>query len=74
MNEPVQTLALGGDADTECPSVSACVTAWKTGGEAAEDARADAARRESSAPPPYLFRGRKGRCFFKPKKMRWRKG
>ena len=76
MNEIVYTVTYGRDPDpdTECPLVSADVTAWKLDEEAAEDARLERLERTLSAPPPYLYRGRKERCFFRPKKTRWRKG
>lgn len=76
MNEVVHTVTYGRDPDpdTECPPVSSDVTAWKLGAEAAENARLETLEREVSASPPYLYRGRKERCFFRPKKMRWRKG
>lgn len=63
------------DPDTECPPVSSAdATALKLGEEAAEDARLETLERESSAPPPYLYRGRRERCFFPTRKTRWRKG
>ena len=76
MNEIVYTVTYGRDPDpdTECPLVSADVTAWKLGAEAAENARLETLEREASTPPPYLYRGRKERCFSRPKKTRWRKG
>ena len=76
MNEIVYTVTYGRDPDpdTGCPLVSADVTAWKLGAEAAENARLETLEREASAPPPYLYRGRKERCFSRPKKTRWRKG
>lgn len=46
----------------------------KTDAEATEDARLETLERRLSAPPPYLYGGRKRQCFFKPRKMRWRKG
>ena len=76
MNGLVHTVTYGRDPDpdTECPPVSADVTAWKLGAEAAEDARLETLERGSSAPPPYIYRGRRERCFFPSRKTRWRKG
>lgn len=74
MNEPVHTIVGSGEPPaTACVSVSD-FSAWKLDAEAAENARLETLEREASAPPPYLYRGRRERCFFKPKKMRWRKG
>ena len=59
--------------ETECSSASD-FSAWKLVEEATENARLEMLEREALALPPYLYRGRKERCFFRPKKMRWRKG
>ena len=74
MNEPVYAI-VGSDEppETECSSVSD-FSAWKLDEEATENARLETLEREALAPPPYLYRGRKERCFSWPKKMRWRKG
>ena len=74
MNEPVYAI-VGSDEppETECSSVSDFF-AWKLDEEATENARLETLEREALAPPPYLYRGRKERCFSRPKKMRWRKG
>ena len=76
MNGIVYTVTYGRDPDPdlECPLVSAGVTAWTLDAEAAENARLETLEREASASPPYLYRGRKERCFSRPKKTRWRKG
>lgn len=81
MNGIVYTVTCGRDPDPdlECPLVSAGVTAWTLDAEAAENARLETLERETlereaSASPPYLYRGRKERCFSRPKKTRWRKG
>lgn len=76
MNEVVHTVTYGRDPDpdTECPPGSADVTAWKLDAEEAENARLETLECEAPAPPPYLYRGRKERCFFRQKKTRWRKG
>ena len=74
MNEPVYVI-VGSDEppETACSSVSE-FSAWKLYEEARENARPETLERKASASPPYLYRGRKERCFFRPKKMRWRKG
>ena len=74
MNEPVYAI-VGSDEppETACPSVSD-FSAWKLDEEATENARLETLEREALAPPPYLYRGRKERCFSRPKKTRWRKG
>ena len=74
MTEPVYTI-VGSDEPpaTACASVSD-FSMWKLDTEAAENARLETLERKASAPPPYLYRGRKERCFFRPKKTRWRKG
>ena len=74
MNETVYAI-VGSDEtpETECSSVSD-FSAWKLDEEATENARLETLEREASAPPPYLYRGRKERCFARPKKKRWRKG
>ena len=74
MNEPVYAI-VGSDEppETECSSVSD-FSAWKLDEEATENARLETLEREASTPPPYLYRGRKERCFSRPKKTRWRKG
>lgn len=74
MNEPVYTI-VGSDEppETVCSSVSV-FPAWKFDAETAENARLETLEREASTPPPYLYRGRKERCFSRPKKTRWRKG
>ena len=76
MNGIAYTVTYGRDPDpdTKCPPVSADVTAWKLDAEAEENARLETIEREVSAPPPYLYRGRKERFFSRPKKTRWRKG
>ena len=76
MNEVIYTVTYGGDSDpdTECRLVSSDVTARKLDAEAAENARLETLERETSAPPPYLYRGRKERYFPRPKKTRWREG
>lgn len=76
MNEVVYTVTYvgGSDPDTECWLVSSDVTVRRLGAEAAENARLDTLERGASTPPPYLYRGRKERCFSRPKKTRWRKG
>ena len=74
MNEPVYVI-VGSDEppETECSSISD-FSAWKLDEEATENARLETLEREALAPPPYLYRHRKERCFSRPKKMRWRKG
>lgn len=74
MNEPVYAI-VGSDEppETACLSVSDFST-WKLYEEATENARLETLEREALAPPPYLYRGRKERCFSRPKKTRWRKG
>lgn len=42
--------------------------------KAAEESRIEMMRRGLSSAPPYLYRGRKGRCHFPSRKMKWRKG
>lgn len=76
MNEIVHTVTYGRDPDpdTECPPVFSNVPALKLDEEAAEDARLERLERTLSAPPPYLYRGRRERCFFPTRKTRWRKG
>lgn len=74
MNEPVYT-AVGSDE----PPATACASGsdfsvWKLDAEAAEDARLETLEREASAPPPYLYRGRRERCCFPSRKTKWRKG
>ena len=74
MNEPVYVI-VGSDEppETACSSVSD-FSAWKLDEEATENARLETLEREALASPPYLYRGRKERCFPRPKKTRWRKG
>ena len=74
MNEPVYAI-VGSDEppETACSSVSD-FSAWKLYEEAMENTRFETLEREASASPPYLYRGRKERCFPRPKKTRWRKG
>ena len=74
MNEPIYAI-VGSDEppETECSSVSD-FSAWKLDEEATENARLGTLEREALAPPPYLYSGRKERCFSRPKKTRWRKG
>ena len=74
MNEPVYVI-VGSDepSETACSSVSD-FSAWKLDEEATENARLETLEHEASALPPYLYRGRKERCFSRPKKTRWRKG
>lgn len=74
MNESVYRIAEP-DVPVEQSSMSVSgFSEWKTNEEAAEDARLETLERELSAPPPYLYRGRRERCFFPARKMRWRKG
>lgn len=74
MDEPVCTM-VGSDEPpaTACASVSD-FSVWKLDAEATENARLEQAERALSAPPPYLYGGRRERCFFPSRKMRWRKG
>ena len=74
MNEPVYTI-VGSDEppETVCSSVSN-FPGWELDEEAAENAWFETLGREASVSPPYLYRGRKERCFSRPKKTRWRKG
>lgn len=46
----------------------------KTEAEEREESAVRKALRELSAPPPYFYNGRKKRCFFPERKVRWRKG
>lgn len=74
MNEPVYAI-VGSDEppETACLSVSD-FPAWKLDEEVTENARLETLEREAPISPPYLYRGRKERCFSQPKKTRWRKG
>ena len=74
MNEPIYEI-VGSDEppETVCSSVSD-FTVWKLDEEVTEKARLETLEREAPVSPPYLYRGRKERCFSKPKKMRGRKG
>ena len=74
MNETVYAI-VGSDEtpETECSFVSD-FSAWKLYEEATENTRLETLEREAPASPPYLYRGRKERCFSWPKKTRWRKG
>lgn len=77
MNEVVYTVTYVGDSDPdiECRLVSSDVTVRRLDAETAENSRLETLKREASTPPPYLYRGRKERCFSRPKKKtRWRKG
>lgn len=74
MNEPVYVI-VGSDEppETVCSSISN-FTAWKPDEEVTENARLETLERGAPVSPPYLYRGRKERCFSQPKKTRWRKG
>lgn len=74
MNEPVHTIVGSDDTpETACPPVSN-FSEWKLEAEERGESEARKALRDLSAPPPYLYNGRRKRCFFPQRKMKWRKG
>lgn len=46
----------------------------KADAEGCEESQVRAMLRELSTPPPYFYEGRRKRCFFPQRKMKWRKG